>query len=271
MPELPEVEITRRGIEPHIVDKTVSAVVTRVSKLRWPFPSRLAAKLCGHKIHSVTRRGKYLLLTSKNGTLIIHLGMSGSLRVLDISVPAQKHDHFDLVFTDKLLRLHDPRKFGAVLWVKGDPYRHSLLATLGPEPLNDKQLTPEYLYTMACNRRVSVKEFIMNTKIVVGVGNIYASEALFISGIHPRRAAGNISLQRYELLVAAIRSVLTDALARGGTTLRDFTREDGRPGYFRQQLKVYGRTNKPCVKCKQTLRSIKIGQRTSTYCPRCQR
>lgn len=271
MPELPEVEITRRGIEPHIVNNTVSAVVTRVAKLRWPFPPRLTTKLRGHKIHAVTRRGKYLLLTAKNGTLIIHLGMSGSLRVLDISVPAQKHDHFDLVFEDKLLRLHDPRKFGAVLWIKGDPHRHSLLANLGPEPLDDPQLTPQYLYTVSRKRRISVKEFIMNAKIIVGVGNIYASEALFISGIHPRRVAGNISLQRYELLLTAIRTVLTDALAQGGTTLRDFTREDGRPGYFRQQLKVYGRTNKPCVKCKQTLRSVKIGQRTSTYCPRCQR
>lgn len=270
MPELPEVEITRRGIEPHILNQTISTVVTRVAKLRWPIPKNLSKQLCGHKVQSVTRRAKYLLLNTATGTLIIHLGMSGSLRVLDVSIPAQKHDHFDLVFKKKLLRLHDPRKFGAVLWVKGDPNKHALLATLGPEPLDETQLTAEYLYDAARNRRISIKEFIMNAKIVVGIGNIYAAEALFASGIHPTRAAGKVSLQRYATLVTAIRTVLTGALEHGGTTLRDFTREDGRPGYFRLELKVYGRTNKPCVNCKRPLRSLKIGQRTSTYCPGCQ-
>ena len=271
MPELPEVEITRRGIEPHIVNKKISSAVTRTSKLRWPFPPALSTKLSGNKILSVTRRAKYLLVTTDNGTLIIHLGMSGSLRIVNVSTLAQDHDHFDLILGKKLLRLHDPRKFGAVLWVKGDPNKHSLLASLGPEPLSDPQFNAHYLYTAARNRRISVKEFIMNAKVVVGIGNIYATEALFAAGIHPTRAAGRISLQRYEILVTEIQSVLSNALRLGGTTLRDFTREDGRPGYFRHELKVYGRTNQPCVHCRHPLRALKIGQRTSTYCSHCQR
>lgn len=270
MPELPEVEITRRGIEPHIVNKSVSAVVIRSAKLRWPFPPALNSTLCGHKILSVTRRAKYLLLTTGNGTLIVHLGMSGSLRILNASTPAKKHDHFDLVCGKKLLRLHDPRKFGAVIWTKHDPMQHPLLASLGPEPLDIRLFDANYLYAKAQKRRTAVKDFIMNAKIVAGVGNIYATEALFASGIHPSRAAGNISLQRYEKLVSAIRSVLSDALQHGGTTLRDFTREDGRPGYFRHELKVYGRSGQPCIQCGQSLRALKIGQRTSTYCARCQ-
>ena len=271
MPELPEVEITRRGIEPHIVNKKISSIVTRTKKLRWPLPPALNNKLSGYKILSVTRRAKYLLLTTDNGTLIIHLGMSGSLRVVNISTPVQDHDHFDLILEKKLLRLHDPRKFGAVLWVKGDPNNHWLLASLGPEPLSDPQFNADYLYSAARNRRITVKEFIMNAKVVVGIGNIYATEALFAAGIHPARSAGRISLQRYEILVTTIQSVLSNALKHGGTTLRDFTREDGRPGYFRHELKVYGRNNQPCVQCRQPLRAIKISQRTSTYCPRCQR
>ncbi len=271
MPELPEVEITRRGIEPHIVNKKISSAVIRTNKLRWPFPPALSSKLSGHKILSVARRAKYLLLTTDNGTLIIHLGMSGSLRIVNTSTPAQAHDHFDLIFGKKLMRLHDPRKFGAVLWVKGDPAKHSLLASLGPEPLNNPQFNADYLYACARNRRISIKEFIMNAKVVVGIGNIYASEALFAAGIHPARSASRISLQRYEVLVSAIQSVLSQALQHGGTTLRDFTREDGRPGYFRHELKVYGRTGQPCIHCRRPLRAIKIGQRTSTYCSHCQR
>ena len=270
MPELPEVEITRRGIEPHITNKTISKVITRTPKLRWPFPRGLSSKLCGYKVLSVSRRAKYLLLTTDNGTLIIHLGMSGSLRVSSTSSPAGKHDHFDLVFHKTLLRLHDPRKFGAVLWIKGDPNKHSLLASLGPEPLDDSRFTADYLHAAAYKRRIAVKEFIMNAKVVVGIGNIYATEALFSSAIHPARAAGKISLYRYSLLVKAIRTVLLDALAQGGTTLRDFTREDGRPGYFRHALKAYGRAGQPCTQCSQPLRTLKIGQRTSAYCTRCQ-
>ena len=270
MPELPEVEITRRGIEPLIVNKKISSVVTRTKKLRWPFPPALDAKLSGHKILSVSRRAKYLLLTIDNGTLIIHLGMSGSLRVLNASAPAKDHDHFDLILGKKLLRLHDPRKFGAVLWVEGNPNEHVLLASLGPEPLSNPQFNANYLYAAARNRRITVKEFIMNAKVVVGIGNIYATEALFAAGIHPARSANRISLQRYDHLVTAIQSVLSHALQYGGTTLRDFTREDGRPGYFRNELKVYGRTSQPCIQCRRPLRALKIGQRTSTYCTRCQ-
>lgn len=270
MPELPEVEITRRGIEPHITNQIISSVVTRTPKLRWPIPKKLSQRLCGQKIRGVTRRAKYLLLTTDHGTLIIHLGMSGSLRMLKASEPAQKHDHFDLVFKNKLLRLHDPRRFGAVLWTEDDPNNHTLLATLGPEPLDEYLFTADYLYTAARHRRISVKEFIMNAKVVVGIGNIYATEALFISGIHPTRSAGRISMQRYTILVTAIRNVLTDALAQGGTTLRDFTREDGRPGYFSLELQAYGRANMPCIRCKHPLHSLKIGQRTSTFCPQCQ-
>ena len=269
MPELPEVEITRRGIEPHIINQTISAVTVRTDKLRWPIPSNLAQVLCKHKFKSVTRRAKYLLLNTKSGTVIIHLGMSGSLRVLDKSQPPQKHDHIDFIFNKKLLRLHDPRRFGAILWTDQDPQMHKLLVDLGPEPL-DQSFTADRLYSLSRNRRIAVKEFIMNAKVVVGIGNIYATEALFNCGIHPARSAGNISLQRYERLVIAIKDVLTKALAQGGTTLRDFIREDGRPGYFRQELLAYGRTNQPCINCGRRLRSIKIGQRTSTYCTSCQ-
>ena len=271
MPELPEVEITRRGIEPHIVNQPISAVTTRTDKLRWPIPPNLSQLLCKQNFNAVTRRAKYLLLSTNSGTVIIHLGMSGSLRVLDISQPAQKHDHIDFVFKKKLLRLHDPRRFGAILWTEQDPYTHKLLVDLGPEPLDDQSFTADLLYALSRNRRIAVKEFIMNAKVVVGIGNIYATEALFNSGIHPARSAGNISLQRYKRLVMAIKDVLTNALAQGGTTLRDFTREDGKPGYFRQKLLAYGRTSQPCINCGRQLRAIKIGQRTSTYCVSCQR
>ena len=270
MPELPEVEITRRGIEPHIANQVVTSVVIRTKKLRWQIPTNLNQTLRGQQFHAITRRAKYLLLNNQRGTLIIHLGMSGSLRVLATNTPAQKHDHLDVVFAHKLLRLRDPRKFGAVLWTDEDPQKHELLARLGPEPLDEERFNADYLYKVSRQRSVAVKQFIMNATIVVGIGNIYASEALFASGIHPKRAAGNISLQRYQHLVSAIRQVLSEALKHGGTTLRDFTREDGTPGYFRHELQVYGRTKQPCVRCKQVLCAVKIGQRTSTYCPHCQ-
>ncbi len=270
MPELPEVETTRRGIEPHINGQTVLSVVARTKKLRWPIPSQLNKKLCNQIITSVNRRGKYLLLNSEPGTLIIHLGMSGSLRVTTPTAIAEKHDHVDIVFKKNILRLRDPRRFGAVLWTSKDPLSHKLLASLGPEPL-EEEFTAQYLYQASRNRRISIKEFIMNSHIVVGVGNIYATEALFTSKIHPLRAAGKISLPRYELLVTAIKEILAGAIQRGGTTLRDFTREDGKPGYFQQALQVYGRTKQPCVVCAHPLRSTKQGQRTTTYCTQCQR
>ncbi|MDW3096053.1 MAG: bifunctional DNA-formamidopyrimidine glycosylase/DNA-(apurinic or apyrimidinic site) lyase [Gammaproteobacteria bacterium] len=270
MPELPEVETTRRGIEPHINGQKVLSVITRTKKLRWPIPSQLNKNLSQKVITSVNRRGKYLLLKTESGTLIIHLGMSGSLRVTETTASAQKHDHVDVVFKKNILRLHDPRRFGAVLWTNNNPLSHKLLVSLGPEPL-DEDFTAKHIYEASRNRRISVKEFIMNSHVVVGVGNIYATEALFTSKIHPLRAAGKISFARYELLVTAIKVILSEAIQRGGTTLRDFTREDGKPGYFQQELKVYGRTKKPCVVCARPLRSTKQGQRTTTYCSQCQR
>lgn len=271
MPELPEVETTCRGITPHVVGQKITAVHARVKRLRWPIPGKLNHILATHKITAVTRRAKYLLFSTAKGTLIIHLGMSGSLRVLPINTAAQKHDHFDLAFTDSVLRLRDPRKFGAVLWTAKDPHKHKLLVQLGPEPLDESQFHSDFLYEHSRKRQVAVKNFIMDANVVVGVGNIYATEALFDCGIHPARAANKISKLRYRALTDSIRKVLATAIKHGGTTLRDFTNEDGKPGYFRNELQVYGRANLPCVHCQQPLKAIKIGQRTSTYCSHCQR
>lgn len=270
MPELPEVETTKRGIEPYVTGHKVTAVTLRTKKLRWPIPSNIKQHLVEQTFASVSRRAKYLLLENEKGHLIIHLGMSGSLRIVDLSTPATKHDHVDIVFNQQVLRFRDPRRFGAILWTKQDPHRHKLLKSLGPEPLGE-DFSVEYLYTHSRKRKLSIKEFIMNSHIVVGVGNIYATEALFISKIHPTRAAGSISLARYILLVDAIKQVLTKAINSGGTTLRDFTQEDGKPGYFKQELHVYGRGGLPCVICSRSLRAIKQGQRTTTYCTQCQR
>ena len=270
MPELPEVETTRRGIEKHIVNKQIVDVILRTKKLRWPIPAKLKNNLKNQSIDTVNRRGKYLLLGTRKGTLIIHLGMSGSLRIADNSAPAKKHDHVDIVFKDTLLRLHDPRRFGSVLWTSKDPYQHKLLSSLGIEPL-DNEFTGAYLYRISRGRRCSVKDFIMNSKNVVGVGNIYATEALYSSGIHPLRAAGKISESRYILLVKNIKAVLNMALKRGGTTLRDFMNEEGKPGYFSIELKAYGRQGLPCYTCNKPLRAIKQSQRTTTYCTNCQK
>ena len=269
MPELPEVETTRCGIEPYVTGHTVIKVTIRIKKLRWPIPRNIQSNLKEKKFLSTSRRAKYLLLENEVGHLIIHLGMPGSLRILDPDTPAQKHDHVDIIFNNHMLRFRDPRRFGAMLWTKTNPYQHKLLSPLGPEPLSS-EFTADYLYHCSRNRKLSIKEFIMHSHIVVGVGNIYATEALFMSKIHPTRSAGNISLTRYHLLVDAIKQVLTNALKSGGTTLRDFTRENGNPGYFKQQLDVYGRASLPCVICAQPLRAIKQGQRTTTYCTQCQ-
>lgn len=271
MPELPEVETTLRGIQPHITQKKITAVKIRTTKLRWPIPRNLSQVLVDQEIQSISRRAKYLLFNLPTGTLIIHLGMSGSLRVTNQHHSAEKHDHFEIQFDDKLLRFRDPRKFGAVLWTKDDPYTHRLLASLGPEPLDKILFNADYMYAHSRKRQVSIKEFIMNSKVVVGVGNIYAAEALFESGIHPMRAAGKISKQRYVSLVEAIQRVLTHAIKLGGTTLKDFTREDGKPGYFKNELKIYGRSGEACLICNSTIKTIKIGQRSSAYCPQCQR
>ena len=270
MPELPEVETTRRGIARHITNKQVIDVILRTKKLRWPISSGLRNNLKNQSIDSVHRRGKYLLLGTNNGTLIIHLGMSGSLRVTDKSSPARKHDHVDIVFNDILLRLHDPRRFGSVLWTSKDPLQHKLLSSLGPEPLG-REFTGAYLYNLSRQRQCSIKDFIMNSKNIVGVGNIYATEALFLSRIHPLRAAGKISESRYVLLVKNIKSVLNKALKKGGTTLRDFNNEEGKPGYFSIELKAYGRQGLPCPTCGKPLRAVKQSQRTTTYCTNCQR
>lgn len=271
MPELPEVETTLRGLIPHLVGRTVSKVVVRTPSLRWPVPAQLAALLTGRAVRRLSRRAKYLLICFDHGTLLLHLGMSGHLRMVPASTPAGKHDHIDLQLSDgQQLRFHDPRRFGALLWVEGDPADHRLLRSLGPEPF-DPELSGGYLATLAKGRRSSVKSFIMDQKVVVGVGNIYASEALYHAGIDPRREAGQVSLRRFEALAAAIRAVLTAAIAAGGTTLRDFTNAAGRPGYFSQQLQVYGRSGLPCPGCGAPLRQERIAQRASYFCCRCQK
>ncbi len=270
MPELPEVETTRRGIEPHLVNRTVSAVVVRDKRLRWPVPRALIETLPGQRINSVTRRGKYLLLHTPAGTALLHLGMSGSLRMLPADTPAEKHDHLDIVLdSGRALRLRDPRRFGTLLWTTSDPGRHKLLRTLGPEPLGD-DFDGDYLFAKARKRKVAIKNFIMNSHIVVGVGNIYASESLFLARIHPERAAGRITRERYSVLARAIRKVLTAAIQAGGTTLRDFSRADGEPGYFHQHLRVYGREGKACERCGTAILARVTGQRSTYYCPHCQ-
>jgi formamidopyrimidine-DNA glycosylase len=270
MPELPEVETTRRGIAAHIEKQTITNVVVRNSQLRWPVPRGLGRKLAGHKIRKVSRRGKYLLIDTSNGTLMLHLGMSGSLRVLAAETKPQKHDHVDIVLGNGLcLRLRDPRRFGSIHYIKGDPFEHALLNKLGPEPLSD-EFNAELLFRLSRKRSVAVKNFIMNSHIVVGVGNIYASESLFLAGIDPRRKAGSISKSRYERLAAAIKQVIRAAIDAGGTTLRDFTSSDGKPGYFAQELKVYGLQGHSCPGCGKAIQQLSIGQRTSYFCPRCQ-
>ncbi|HEX5339498.1 MAG TPA: bifunctional DNA-formamidopyrimidine glycosylase/DNA-(apurinic or apyrimidinic site) lyase [Gammaproteobacteria bacterium] len=270
MPELPEVETTRRGIEPALRGHLVAAVTVRNKQLRWPVPRALIATLPGQRIASVTRRGKYLLLHTAAGTAILHLGMSGSLRILPTGTPALKHDHVDIVLDNEyLLRLRDPRRFGALLWTTRDPLSHKLLKTLGPEPL-ENGFDGDYLFAKSRHRKVAVKHFIMDSHVVVGIGNIYASESLFLAGIHPERAAGHISEARCATLAKSIRKILTAAIKAGGTTLRDFVREDGAPGYFRQHLRVYGREGQPCERCGTTIAARVTGQRSTYYCPHCQ-
>lgn len=271
MPELPEVETTRRGIESWLVGATINCLILRTDKLRWPLDPELPRRLAGQRIHSVGRRAKYLLLTLDAGTILLHLGMSGALRLVPPDSPAGKHDHVDLVLKDgPVLRFQDPRKFGALLLVTGNPLEHRLLRNLGPEPL-----APEFngalLKRLAKGRRLAVKPFIMDQQVVVGVGNIYASEALFRAGIRPTLAAGTLSGPRWERLAQQIKCVLEEAIAAGGTTLQDFSRADGRPGYFRQQLLVYGRAGQPCRVCHQPILQLRLGQRSTYYCRVCQR
>lgn len=271
MPELPEVETTRCGIAPLITDCTISELVLRTDKLRWPLDQQLCYSLPGQIVQSVTRRAKYLLLTCTKGTLILHLGMSGNLRVIEAGSSETKHDHVDLIFTNgTCLRFNDPRKFGALLWTDSDPSIHPLLVKLGPEPLSDK-LSGGYLWEASRKRKIAVKQFIMDQKLVVGVGNIYASEALFRVGIRPDLPAGRVSRERYRRLAAAIKVILAQAIAAGGTTIADFRQSDGRPGYFKQQLQVYGREGEGCPNCGRPISSLRLGQRSTFYCRDCQR
>lgn len=268
MPELPEVETTRRGIEPHLRGQRIERFIVRQPKLRWSVPDEIQ-QLSGATIETIQRRGKYLLLETAHGTALMHLGMSGSLRICAANLAAEKHDHVDLVLTNgTALRLRDPRRFGSVLWA-GCGELHPLLANLGVEPLTD-EFTAEYLMQCAKGRQVSIKEFIMNSHRVVGVGNIYANEALFMAGINPQRAAGQVGLVALQKLVLAIKTVLARAIVQGGTTLRDFVREDGQTGYFQIELQVYGRTNQVCNACGSLIQQIRQGQRSTWYCPHCQ-
>jgi formamidopyrimidine-DNA glycosylase len=269
MPELPEVETSRRGIAPHIVDSTVTGVVIRNRRLRWPVSRSVDRNLLGSSITAIDRRAKYLLLRTADGAAILHLGMSGSVFIVDRDTPAGVHDHVDIEFNSgKSLRFRDPRRFGSLHWSR-DPLNHKLLKSLGPEPLSD-EFNGAYLWEKSRGRRVSIKQFIMNAQVVVGVGNIYASEALFFAGIHPRRAAGRVSLQRYDQLSSSIKDVLTKAIKAGGTTLRDFYGGDGEAGYFQQQLEAYGREDEPCRYCDTPIRAIVQGQRSTYYCKQCQ-
>mgnify|MGYP001815368273 FL=1 len=271
MPELPEVETTRRGILPWVTGRTVDAVTVRERRLRRPIPRSLAPALTGQRVDGVSRRAKYLLLETAAGTAIVHLGMSGSLRICRPAPAPDTHDHVDLVFDDgRVLRYTDPRRFGLLLWTTRDPLAHPLLARLGPEPLG-ADFDGAHLYRLSRGRRAAVKNFIMDGRVVVGVGNIYASESLHRAGIHPLRAAGRVSAARYERLAECIRGVLAEASEAGGTTLRDFTGSDGRPGYFAHHLNVYGHAGEPCPGCGAPIRQRVIGQRASYFCIRCQR
>ncbi len=271
MPELPEVETTCREISPHIKEKTIIQVVIRQKQLRWPIPDDLEKLLDQSVVAHVFRRAKYILIENETvHTLIIHLGMSGSLRIVSLDVLPKKHDHVDFIFSDNtVLRYNDPRKFGAILFTDKPVIQHKLIQHLGVEPLSE-QFSGDHLYQLSKNKKMAVKSFIMDGHIVVGAGNIYANESLFMAGIHPTRQAGRISLKRYQLLAQCIKEVLQKAINQGGTTLRDFVNEQGKPGYFQQSLSVYGRANEQCKNCSSLIKSVKIAQRASYYCPSCQ-
>jgi formamidopyrimidine-DNA glycosylase len=270
MPELPEVETTRRGIAPRLTGNRVERLIVRDRRLRWPIPANIEARLAGTLIESVDRRAKYLLLRTEVGTAIAHLGMSGSMRFVAANTPPGRHDHFDLnMASGDVLRFNDPRRFGCLLWTDGEPTEHPLLAKLGPEPLSN-DFDGAHLYQASRGRRVAIKQFIMNAQVVVGVGNIYASESLFRAGIRPTRAAGRISLARYERLADDISDVLSESIRFGGTTLRDFYNGEGKPGYFRHELRMYGRGSEPCPNCGEPIRLITLGQRSTYFCSHCQ-
>jgi len=275
VPELPEVETTRRGIAPHVIGRRVTGVLLRRPDLRWPIPAEITTQLPGQRIDAVERRAKYLLLHTAAGSALLHLGMSGVLRVLPPDAPAGPHDHVDMSLErtatqgPRLLRFTDPRRFGCLLW-QPPGQTHELLAKLGPEPLTDA-FDGDLLWHRSRGRTAAVKLFLMDNAIVVGVGNIYASEALFAAGIDPRRAAGTVSRARYARLAVEVKRILAWAIERGGTTLRDFISPDGAPGYFFRELNVYGRQGEPCHVCGTPIRQVTLGQRSTFWCPRCQR
>ncbi|MFB9998041.1 bifunctional DNA-formamidopyrimidine glycosylase/DNA-(apurinic or apyrimidinic site) lyase [Providencia rustigianii] len=269
MPELPEVETSRRGIEPHLVGNTIAYTIVRNSRLRWSVSEQIKS-LADEKVLSVQRRAKYLLIELNKGWIIVHLGMSGSVRILTEELPEEKHDHVDLILGDgKVLRYTDPRRFGAWLWCE-DLDTSSVLAHLGPEPLSD-EFNPQYLFDLAKKRKVAVKPWLMDNKVVVGVGNIYANEALFASKISPEKMVNQLTLADITELVKQIKKVLQRSIEQGGTTLKDFLQSDGKPGYFAQELFVYGKKGEPCSMCGTHIESIKQGQRTTFYCPQCQK
>ena len=273
MPELPEVEVTRLGVNPYLVARCVTALVLRRAGLRWPFPENLAQNIVGQTVQSTARRGKYLLVIFETGTLIIHLGMSGHIRVLPKDTVAQLHDHVDIVLGDQLLRLTDPRRFGAVLWhdrQDGAVEQHPLLQKLGVEPLTE-QFNGALLYKETRHRKIAIKQMLLAGNIVVGVGNIYASESLFLSGISPLTPANKISLARYQKLAAAIKEILTEAIRQGGSTLKDFINVNGQSGYFQQNYFVYDRAELPCKRCNTLIHQVKQGQRSTFYCVKCQK
>ena len=271
MPELPEVETTRRGLEPHLAGQTILRLTVRDPRLRWPIDARLPQLLAGQQVAAVQRRAKYLLLRLTHGTVLWHLGMSGSLRVVPSDLPVDPHDHIDLTLTaGHTVRFNDPRRFGSLIYVTGDPQAHPLLAKLAPEPF-DPAFDADYLWRATRRRKVSVKQLIMNGQVVTGVGNIYASEVLFQAGIRPGRRSRSLKREEAARLVGAIRKVLKRAIRVGGTTLRDYVNPDGNPGYFRQKLYVYERSGEPCRICGTPIRSLTQGQRSTYYCPVCQK
>lgn len=270
MPELPEVETTCRGIAPFVTGQTIKALHIHQRQMRWPIPRQIDA-LKGATVREVSRRGKYIQLHTHTGEVLVHLGMSGSLRITQPDEPLRKHDHVEWVMDNgHALRLHDPRRFGCVLWHEAGTPPHPLLEKLGPEPLGN-EFTPDYLFDQTRRRKTAIKVFIMNSHIVVGVGNIYASESLFMSGIRPGRAAGRITRNDSERLVDAIKTVLARSIKQGGTTLRDFVNSDGEPGYFKQQLLAYDRAGEPCTQCKSPIKQKVMAQRSTYYCAQCQR
>jgi len=269
LPELPEVETTRNGIAPFLCEQAIESIVIRQNSLRWPVSEQLYS-IQNVVVNEVLRRGKYIILCFSKGSILIHLGMSGSLRVVESTKLPEKHDHIDFVLcSGKIIRFNDPRRFGCVLWA--DKWQdHKLISSLGPEPLTSN-FTPTYLFQEAKNKKLAIKQFIMNSKVVVGVGNIYANEALFLAGIHPEKAAGVVSKKKMALLVENIKVVLTKAIEQGGTTLKDFVGSDGKPGYFQQALLVYGRSGKACHQCEGILLEIRQNNRSTVYCKNCQK